>query len=224
MRVSYIIKFFSLLTLLASGRISAQSGVGINTNTPTALLDVEGTVLVDQKLFLEDPGDSDQIRGSKLLIQKTDKDIVQYDIDISKYGPINYAEFVFQNTSNRGVRDYDTKISTTDYIVTVQGYYFLQNGTNSTNVVVNNNTSTSSNDWVEGYQVYSYKNTTTNTWFIRASPNRGTFILSNGNAITVDIYMNLIIFRNKFIAKEINARTVNMGGNATFTTPPPAGF
>ena len=54
--------------------------MGINTENPTRTLDVNGTSITDEKLYLEDPGNSTQIRGAKLIIEKTNKELVQYDI------------------------------------------------------------------------------------------------------------------------------------------------
>lgn len=201
-------------------KISLFAQVGINTDTPQASLDVVGSGKVDSKLYLEDPGNSDAIRGSKLIIEKTDKSIVQYDIDVSKYGPINYAEFVFKNTPKAGITDYDTKINTSDYTVSVQGYYFVENGSNSTNVhIVSNN----GDSVVEGFQVYAYKNTTTNTWFIRCLVNHGYFEAANTSA-NLDIYMNLIIYRQRFIAKEVANYYINMNRIEIGTLGKPPGF
>ncbi|MEH6657250.1 hypothetical protein [Leeuwenhoekiella marinoflava] len=216
---SYIKSFYTLLQLLAAFSISAQ--VGINTSKPTAMLDVIGDAKIDSKLFLENPGNSDQIRGSKLIIERTDKSIVQYDIDVSKYGPINYAELVFRQTSIQGLDDYDTKINIADYTVTVQGFYFREYATNNTSV---NAVSNSGNNVVEGFQVYAYKNTDTNTWFIRCLPNNGYFRTTNGTNTSIDIYMNLIVYRKRFIAKEVNYYDVDLGRNETATLPKPPGF
>jgi len=210
------------LTLIATFLLSfiMEGQVGIKTQNPQATLDVNGDVRVEKKLYLENPGDFGIIRGSNLLIQKTDLQIAQYDIEVSKYGPINYAQFIFENVGDPGVTSYDTKISIHDYLVTVQGYYFLQNGNNNTSVVSYSN---SGDDYVEGYQIYAYKNTTTKTWFIKAVINNGGFRTSS-EIINVDMYLNLIIFRNRFIAKQIPDRVVSLDGNATGTAALPAGF
>ena len=207
-----------IFVLIFTYALKAQ--VGINTTTPSATLDVNGTTKTDAKLFLENPGNSSVIRGSKLIIEKTDRSLVQYDIDVSKYGPINYAEFVFRNTSRAGITDYNTKISTVNYTVSVQGYYFRENGSNSTNVHVVSN---KGNNVVEGFQVYAYKNTTTNTWFIKCIVNDGIFEGRNTSA-NIDIYMNLIIFRKRFIAKEVGSVSVNMNQQTSRTVAKPTGF
>ncbi|MCC4212651.1 hypothetical protein [Leeuwenhoekiella parthenopeia] len=210
--------FWTLFLIALNFKLSAQ--VGINTTTPAAALDVNGSSKTDERLFLENPGNSTVIRGSKLIIEKTDRSIVQYDINISKYGPINYAEFVFRNSPRAGIADYDTKISTADYTVSVQGYYFRENGSNSTNVHVVSN---KGNSVVEGFQVYAYKNTGTNTWFIKCLVNDGIFEGRNTNA-NIDIYMNLIIYRKRFIAKEVNSYYINMNRIEVGTLGKPPGF
>ncbi|WP_194850167.1 hypothetical protein [Nonlabens antarcticus] len=212
---AYLTPFLLITTFVGLGQ------VGINNTSPTAALDVIGNVKVNEKLFMENPGDFNKIRGSKLLIQKTDKSIVQYDIDQSKYGPINYAQLIFKKTGREGVQNYNTKISTTDYSVTVQGFYFREFSSNSTNVL---SFSTAGDDFVEGFQAYAYKNNTTDTWWVKAFINNGYFRTSAKDSTFVDIYMNLIIFRNGLIAKPKNNVIISMGGATTKTVAPPAGF
>lgn len=210
----YLIAF-----LLQTGFLMAQ--VGINNPNPQATLDVNGSVLVYEHLYLENPGDSDQIRGSNLLIQKTNGQIVQYDIDQSKYGPINYVQFVFKDTNTNGLKDYDTKISATEYLVTVQGFYFLKAGTTDTSITIK---STVDNTKVEGFQVYAYIDNRTNTWHIKGFVNNGKFQNNLLADTSIDLYMNLIIFRNGFIAKPLENVVVNMGQQETKTVNVPSGF
>ncbi|CAM3414887.1 hypothetical protein [Aequorivita lipolytica] len=195
--------------------------VGINNPNPTATLDVTGSVLVGKNLYLENPGEFPEIRGSQLLIKKTDEQVVKYDIDQSKYGPINYVQFVFRNTNTIGLQNYDTKISANDYLVTVQGFYFLVNGTNSTNITIHSNIA---EDNIEGYQIYAYTDNSTQTWHIKGFVNDSTF-RNDANADTaIDLYINLIIFRNGFIAKPLENVYVNMNNQETKTVPAPTGF
>lgn len=203
-------------------QISAQ--IGINTNEPGSMLDVDGSTIVDGSIYLENPGAVNVIRNSKLLIKSPTDGIVQYDIDVSKYGPINYSEFVFRGLSKDGLQDYDTKISTDKYIVTVQGFYYLEPGSNDTDVMAHSNLS---NDNIEGYQVYAYKNPSTQTWFLRAFLNNSEFHTRLGTvfaATPIDLYLNLTIYRNGFISKTMDAISVDMGNSDTGTAPLPAGF
>ncbi len=199
--------------------------VGINTATPQATLDVVGNVKLDNNLFLENPGDVTEIRDSKLLIRTTQNQINQYDIDISKYGPINYVRFVFSQLSTNGLQDYDTKISTENYIVSVQGYNYIKFMGN-TNVLTHSN---SDDNNIEGHQIYAYKNLTTQTWFLRAFINNATFRAENANRSDfvdspIDMFLNVIIYRKGFITKEQEPITVDMGNAETMIAPLPPGF
>lgn len=206
---------------------SGWTQVGINRTIPGSMLDINGFMKSDGSLFLENPGDAAEIRSAKLLIKTTANEVIRYDIDVSKYGPLNYAEFVFRNLSKDGLQDYDTKISTTKYIVTVQGYYYLEAVSDDTDVMAHSNIS---NENVEGYQIYAYKNSSTNTWFLRAFVNNAEFHTKTGNwgsnlaATPVDMYLNLVIYRNDFITKAQNIISINMGNSETGTAPLPNGF
>lgn len=213
-------KFYLYSILIFFQSFSLIGQVGINNPNPTATLDVNGSVWVQKNLFLENPQTFSMIRGSKMLIQKTNNQVVQYDIEKSKYGPINYVQFVFKKTNTHGLQNYNTKISATDYLVTVQGFYFLNADTNHTSVTLR---STVNDDNIEGFQIYAYIDTSTNTWHIKGYVNNSTF-MDGGNQIAIDLYMNLIIFRNGFIAKPLNDITVNMGNLETKTAPLPPGF
>ncbi len=210
-----------IFLIFISHQLCAQ--VGINTTTPRAMLDVEGNAILDGNLYLEEPGEFNVIRGSKLLVNSTSNIILQYDIEQSKYGPINYAQFAFKKASTNGIKDYDTKISTTDYLVTVQGYYFAGPG-NDTNIM--SHSKNDSNE-IPGFQMYAYKNTETETWFLRGFFNNATFrapVSGNYEDVSVDLYMNLIIFRNGFISKPQDDVTINMNNSETMTAPLPPGF
>jgi hypothetical protein len=216
--------YITLYVLFCVQFLNAQ--VGINTLTPSADLEVVGNALIEGSLFLENPGTNLVIRGSKLLVLTTANSVKQYDIDISKYGPINYAQFEFNNLSKDGLQDYDTKISTLEYIVSIQGYYFLEAGTGDTNIMAH---SLIDNENIEGYQIYAYPNTTTNTWYLRAFLNDSEFMTpgnGNGPMVTssVDMYLNIIIYRKGFIAKEQNSITVDMLNSETNTVALPTGF
>ena len=197
--------------------------IGIKTTNPLKTLDVAGDVKIDQSLFLENPGAEIQIRDAKLLVRKTNNGIIKYDIGISKYGPINHAEFAFMGLNKNGLHDYDTKISIDDYLVTVQGFYFKEAGSTNYNVVLN---STVDNDNIEGYQFYAYKNTSTNTWFLKGLVNDSIFRESIGTITDtqVDLFLNLIIYRSNFITKEHTPIIIDMGNVTTGSAPLPAGF
>lgn len=210
------------LCLTLSFSVNAQ--VGVNTITPNAILDVNGDVKIEGSMYLEDPGDNNSVRDAKLLIKSTDDAIKRYDISVSKYGPINYVQYVFNRLSKDGLQDYDTKISTQEYIVSIQGYYFLEANTTETDVMLH---SLIDNYNIEGYQIYAYPNTTTGTWFIRAFVNNAEFVIPQGGSSVpseVDFYMNVVIYRRGFIAKSQSSILVNMLNQETGTANLPSGF
>ncbi|MDC8004559.1 hypothetical protein POV27_10910 [Aureisphaera galaxeae] len=221
MRKNYIL---FLIGLFQCSLVLSQ--VGINTMTPNSTLDVVGDVRTDSNLYLENPGDNTQIRNSKLLIQTSTSDIIKYDIDVSKYGPINNAEFIFQDLSSNGLFEYDTKISTTDYIVTLQGYYFEEAGTGNPEVIILSNHSTVN---IEGYQIYAFENGATGTWCLKAVPNDSVFRVydfSVGSYVDtpIDLYLNVIIYRKGFISKVQTSISKNMLNSNTGTVALPPGF
>lgn len=214
-----------IFTAIFASIISTNAQVGINTTTPSSTLEVVGDVKLDDALYLENPGENTNIRGSKFLVRSATNDLNRYDIDISKYGPINYAEFKFESLSAFGLLDYDTKISTEDYLVSVQGYSCGIAGAGRTGSIMPH--SLISNDNIEGYQIYAYANPITNTWFLRAYVNNSEWQkYSSGTYIntSIDMWLNIIIYRKGFITKAVNDITVDMGNSPTGVAPLPTGF
>lgn len=197
--------------------------VGINTSSPDAALDVDGSVKTDGSFYLENPGDDAQIRGSKFLISSTSDELLRYDINTSKYGPINYAEFVFEEVATDGLLLYDTKISTVDYLVSIQGYSFFKAG--SYGGIMPHSLLNDLN--IEGYQVYAFANPVTQTWCLRAFVNNSQFQYYSSGAYSntmIDLYLNIIIYRKGFITKQQTSIAVDMGDSETIVAPMPVGF
>jgi len=216
----------SLLLILTAYFFSSSlfSQVGINTDTPSAMLDVVGNVKIDESLFLENIAENQQIRGANLIIQTTDNRFLKYDTAISKYGPINYSKLIFEELSPDGLIDYDTKIDINDYSVTIQGYFFVINSNKSPEVLLRND---AERDIVEGYQIHAFKDLGTNTWHLQAIANNSRFYnpsLNGFPATTIDMEINLVIFRNGFITKPGPDVTIDMQNNTTNRVLPPTGF
>lgn len=186
-------------------------------------LDVNGDVLIDESLTLEDPGNSLNIRGLNLLVRSTSNEFLQYDIGVSKYGPVNSVQFEFIGVSTNGLQDYDTKVSIDDYEMAVHSFYFKRNNSTSYGVVERSSISTIN---VEGYQIYAYKNTATNTWFLRAFVNNANFQSSTGGYanINVDILLNIAVYRVGLLTKVQSDVNVNMSSNSTGTAALSNGF
>lgn len=219
-----LMKKILLLIILFTCSKAATAQVGINTTNPQTALDVVGDVKIDESLFLEDPGEHTQIRDSKLLIRSTSNELLRYDISQSKYGPINYAQLNFRTTNTNGLQDYDTKIPAADYIVTVQGYYFLEPGSGDTDIMTRSSIDA---DRIEGFQIYAYINPSTETWFIRGFINNGRFrTRSSGFFIDtpIDLFLNIIVYRRGFISKSVNAISVDMSDLPNGTASLPDGF
>lgn len=199
--------------------------VGINTQNPSATLEVNGDMLVREKLYLEGESLFGYMTGAKMLVEKTDDTWANYDIAASKYGPINYVQVKFARVSPYGLQDYNTKISTDKYIVSVQGVYYLKAGSSTdANVFLESNKSGLDN--IEGPQFYAYEGPG-NNWYIKGFVNNSTFKGAVGNNMTdinIDLYMNIIIYRRDFIAKKHNTIQVNLGGSETGTANKPSGF
>ena len=81
-----------------------------------------------------------------------------------------------------------------------------------TNVVSSSN---SGDQYIEGFQVYSYKDNSTNTWHIKAFVNNSIFRHGNNTNLLVDIYLNLIIYRNGLLAKEGPSWIISAGNTVT---------
>lgn len=201
--------------------------VGINNENPVADLDVTGSVLVREKLYLEDPGSFTNLATTKLLLIKDNGGIIKYDVEGSEFGPLNYAQFIFTNTNTRGLTGgFDTKISADKYTLVVQGFYFNDDGDTNVSLRKTTGSPTSNRErYMEGHQFYAYVEGTgvNRTWRIRAFVNNSSFYLSSASQI--DLYMDVIIYRNNFITKIWGTpQTISLGSGTTGTAPLPAGF
>ena len=218
-----VLYFFSAL-LFNSACLLAQ--VGIGTEFPTATLDVHGRVLVQKKLYLENPGSYTGEENSSFLVINNNDAIHKYNVASSSFGPINYVQFVVRNVSNQGLRDgFNTKISADNYTIAVHGFYFLRSSDSNTNISFRKTSGTPQDNrtrYIEGQQFYAYIQD--GTWWLKAFVNNSQFYVGNTLA-NPDIYMDVIIYRNNFITKIFpEVQTVDMGRNPTKTVPLPAGF
>lgn len=222
--------FLSLIFLIQS--LSTFAQVGINKEYPTATLDVSGTVLVQEKLYLENPGRYVGQGNSKLLMINEQGTIIQYNIANGSYGPLNYVQFVFRNTSDHGLdRGYNTRISATKYKLAVHGYSFNKviNGRLNTNFTLRKTSGyprDNQSRYIEGHQFYAYIGgpSYNRTWFIKGFVNNSQFYVGN-SPMSVDIYMDVLIYRNDFITKfGTSVGVIDMKKKTTATAPLPPGF
>lgn len=195
------------------------SQVGVNNPTPAATLDVVGDVLIREKLYLENPGGYDADPTSNLLMINTSTDsVINYDLDSSSFGPLNYVQFAFMNTSSFGLdQGYNTKISAAKYTVAVHGYAFRRG--DNTNVSLRSSTSST---YIEGHQFYAYVQG--GEWHINAFVNNSRFYLGS-SPTQVDLYLDLIVYRTNFITKVFDtAQVVDMSKAPTGDAVLPTGF
>ncbi|MGO3184573.1 MAG: hypothetical protein ACTIJ9_17225 [Aequorivita sp.] len=211
---------YLLFSLFFAQSICLVAQVGINNINPSASLDVTGNVLVQEKLILEDSRNYTGETSSKLLMIHNDGSIIHYNIGSSSYGPLNFVQYVFKNTSNYGLTDgYNTRIDASKYTLAVHGYYFVRSSDGNGNVSFR---SINGAQNVQGQQFYAYVQG--GTWRIKALVNNSRFYIGYVLA-NVDIYMDVLIYRNNFITKvETTPRVINMGRQTTRTAPLPAGF
>ncbi|MGB1269714.1 MAG: hypothetical protein ACPG45_08235 [Flavobacteriaceae bacterium] len=199
----------------------ASSQVGIGTTTPTETLDVIGSMKLSEKLFLENPSAYTEIRGSKFLISTATNEILNYDLNISKYGPINFVAFEFEDLNTSGLLDYDTKISVSKYTVSLQGYSYVHanGGPAGTSVYFKSATAL---DNVYGLTSQAYKKN--GTWWLQFYVDSSKFYNKSHGNINVDLFINTIIFRNDLLLSQGNTITVNMGNTTTATASLPTGY
>jgi len=222
------LKYF-LFTIVFVQVLYAAAQVGINKENPEATLDVSGDVLVRGKLYLENPGRYTGTDEVHMLVMNDAKDVRKYDVEISDYGPINYAQYVFNNVSSSGLSTadgYNTQINANNYTLAVHGFSYVHTGTSSNTSVTNRKTSgnptANRTRYIEGQQFYAFVQN--GTWRLRGFVNNSPFY--NGDTETqVNIKMDVIIYRNDFITKIWpQIRTVDMNNQATGTASLPTEF
>lgn len=217
---------YLLLSIFFIQSFYVHAQVGINNENPDATLDVNGNVLVRKKLYLENPGTYSNTSNSKLLMIKNDGAIIKYDVANSAFGPLNYVQYLFSNTSSYGLDGgYNTKISAAKYTLAVHGFSFSRASDDNTNITPRKTSGSPKKDrtqYIEGHQFYAYESG--GTWWIKGFVNNSQFHYTD-STVNVNIFMDVIIYRNNFITKIWNTpQTINMGKQAMGTAPLPTGF
>lgn len=227
-------QFFLIIILFFQG-MDSYAQVGINKQNPTATLDVSGNVLVREKLYLEDPGQYNGEGDSKFLMINNQGEIIRFNLANGSYGPLNYVQMVFKKTSSFGLdQGYNTKISASKYKLAVHGFYFNnidQEGVINANYTLRKTSGYpywNRSRYIEGHQFYAYIGgpTGNRTWYIKGFINDSQFYLGNNSGPqTIDIYMDVLIYRNDFITKFGATNTViDLNQMDTATAPLPFGF
>lgn len=212
-----------LLLLFISFSISifGQVGIGTTTPNPNFALDVKGNVKLSKELTLENTGGFSTINNQKFLAIKKDGTIAKYDISKSKYGPINYTEFIFNDLNYKGLKDFNTKIPTGKYILSVQGYSFKESvgAPFYERVYFNRN---SGPDVVNGLVARAYKKK--GTWWLQFYVNDSNFYYHYTGKVNVNLRLSVVIYRENLLTDSGNTITIDMNNTYTATATKPIGY
>ena len=205
---------------------SAQSQVGIGTDDPHAMLDVNGTATIGNtltsngKLMLKslDPAPTD---GVAQLTRRNDTgEVSAVRSSTGNTKPFNYIKYTIKcsNAYTDWIRKFDTKIPVNDYTVFIVGSQFSTTNPDNAGLIMSPGTTSTSNGTFGPMGVTAYKEVGTTkytTWqlsadFATASP--------VGGAGTWEIHC--IIINNELIQQLAPATvTLSSGGSGA----PPAG-
>lgn len=192
---------------------SAQAGkVGINTPAPTENLDVNGKVYANN-IFLRNPGDPTESGGTFLASGNEDHtgdSNTPFRLYSTEKQLFNYINLTFENVTNDGILDYNTKIDTDEFVLVVHNYSVKR---------MNNDTAVCLD--FQGYnnrqgspEMISYKGTD-NKWHVRARftdskiYNVGSSVNSS-DRFKITLYM--VAYRYLITKQNIGDITKNLGG------------
>lgn len=230
-------KIHLILAFLSYSLIIAQTGnVGISSTpfAPQENLDVNGKTYANN-VYLRTPGEP-QETGGKFLASVVDKTVRNSkDTPFTLYSgnkPLfNYILLNLNNVSSDGITDFNTKISTTEFVLVIHNYSFKNFSSNST---IHNTTSvtlknTSAN--VQGSpNIAAYKGGD-GFWHIRANFTNSSFrrvadFDTTTNRYKIELYM--MAYRYLITKQNIPDQTVGLGGNdgssTSYSVPKPTGF
>lgn len=125
---TYNFNSFLWLSLIILGNISvAISQVGINTTTPRKALEVGGDMKVSNQLLIGSFNKLESADTSTLLVQKSDGNLNSLDPSGTSSSPLAYIQnYVIVNPDEDWVRDFDTGIDATDYVLVTVSANFDQ--------------------------------------------------------------------------------------------------
>lgn len=188
----------------------SQVGIGTEAPTPGYSLDVNGSLLV-QKEFKHKtfPLENIQNLESQFLVRVENSvppgEVKRLDLSQIPVGPINIADYVFENILGDNLVDVDLQFDSSKYIVGLGNFRYtgapiLKGSTNYGNI---GNFVTRT--FVSG-----------GTWHIEIRNRAHDAPISAG----IKYYVTLIVYDRKYF-KELAPIDVNMGGGNTGSTPIP---
>lgn len=111
--------------LMAS--ISSNAQVGVNTTTPRTTLEVAGDMNISSNLEILNYGELTDGDRQTFLIQEADNSIKTLDVSNPTGVALAYIqEYIIEDPNLDWVKDFDTKIDATDYVVIVTSASFNQ--------------------------------------------------------------------------------------------------
>jgi len=191
--------FLGLLCFSFLSGLAQVKGVGINMNTPSATLDVNGNL----KIRTTDAVSNSFNNVSPLVIDNNSKELKIVQSSTGNTFAINYIIYHLNHVNRDWVNNFDTKINTTDYAVVVVGSYFTE-------------TLVATEGSFNPLDIYAFEEG--GTWRIKADYYYGA---STGNGSWA-VYCLII---NKSILKMLPLVSINMNGSQTGSAPGiPAGL
>ncbi|REC46963.1 hypothetical protein [Chryseobacterium pennipullorum] len=119
-------KKITALFLVGFAALHANAQVGINTNTPKGMLDVEGETLVES--YLVDTENAKASGNYLLLTRSKDSSPVGkvklLDISLRNVAPVNAYNVVLKNVKQDEVVNLNTGLETDKYVVAITGAVF----------------------------------------------------------------------------------------------------
>lgn len=232
-------KIYSFIAFLCCSLIIAQTGnVGVSSTpfVPQENLDVNGKTYANS-VYLRDPGEPLET-GGKFLASVADKAVRNSkDTPFTKYSgnkPLfNYIQLNLNNVASSGITDFNTKISTKEFVLVIHNYAFKNYSSNSNSSINGTTTVTlrNSNANVQGSpNITAYKGSD-DFWHIRANFTNSTFrrvsdFDTNSYRFRIELYM--MAYRYLITKQNIENQSVNLGGNdgsaSTYSVPKPTGF
>lgn len=181
-------------TGLTGTAVSPAGSIGINTNTPSATLHINGNEILGTATSTSG--------GTGYSTVVRDNTTGELKVAVSSTGntaPFNYITYSLSNVNGDWVSDYDTKIKTSDYTIAVIG---------STFDIGSNGLSANGGGTFDPLNVYAFQSGS--TWHLSADyKNAGT---SNGGNGTWTLYCLVI---NNSVVKSLGTVTQNLGGSNT---------
>jgi hypothetical protein len=125
MHAPYTFKIIALFFAICTGPYALSQQVGIGTTTPRTTLEVAGDTQISGIMDIGTIPSLQDNESSTFLIQDTDNSIQTMDVSNPTGAALGYIQtYVITNAEKDWVKDFDTGIDATDFVViTTSAYY-----------------------------------------------------------------------------------------------------